>query len=201
MINHKVKKLKILLFLAKGVELIEASAFIDVFGWHRQYNKEDIEVVTCGVKREIISTFGIPLKADLLIDEVAEEDFAALVIPGGFGEYGFYEDAYDERLLELIRRFNDAEKMIASVCVGSFPLGKSGVLRGRRGTTYHLINGRKQKQLAELGVNIVVDEPVVIDGNIISSWCPSTAIEVAFKLLEILSTKEDAARVRELMGY
>jgi len=69
------------------------------------------------------------------------------------------------------------------------PLGKSGILRNKRATTYHLRDGYKQKQLAEFGVN-VVNELVVVDNNIITSYCPETAPNVAFKLLEMLTSTE-----------
>ena len=79
-------------------------------------------------------------------------EYEALAIPGGFEEYGFYEKAYDERFLELIREFHSKRKIIASICVGSLPIGKSGVLKNRVATTYHLNNGYRQKQLAEFAL-------------------------------------------------
>jgi 4-methyl-5(b-hydroxyethyl)-thiazole monophosphate biosynthesis len=100
----------------------------------------------------------------------------------------------------LIQKFNDKGKWIASICVGALPIGKSGILKGKRGTTYHLMGGRRQKQLEEFGVK-VINEPVVVEGNIITSWCPSTAVEIAYKLLEVLRTKEDLENVRKIMGY
>jgi 4-methyl-5(b-hydroxyethyl)-thiazole monophosphate biosynthesis len=192
--------LKVLLFLANGVELIEASAFIDIFGWNRCYDNQNTEIVTCGLKKEIKSTFAIPLKVDILIDEVNIEDFDALAIPGGFDDYGFYEDAYDERFLQIIRNFNEAGKLIASICVGALPIGKSGILRGRQGTTYHLMNKRRQKQLEEFGV-IIINEPIVVDKNVITSWCPATATGVAFKLLELLTSSDKVNELKELMGF
>ncbi len=193
--------MRLLLFLAKGVELIEASGFIDVFGWDRHYNRGSVEVVTCGIRQEIVSCFNIPLKVDLLLEEVKAEDFDALAIPGGFGEYGFYEDAYNESLLELILKFNTLKKPIASVCVGALPIGKSGALKDKKATTYHLAGGKKQKQLEEFGCRLVTDEPIVVEDNIITSWGPSTAVEVAFKLLELLTSKEHALETRRNMGF
>ncbi len=52
----------------------------------------------------------------------------------------------------------------------------------------------------EMGVN-VVEEPVVVDKNVITSWDPSTAFDVAFTLLEALTTKENVKKVKELMGF
>lgn len=192
--------MKILLLMAKGVELIEASAFIDVFGWHRDYCKGDIEVVTCGLEKQIVSTFSIPIEVDRLVKDIDVAEFDALAIPGGFGSYGFYEHAHSEPIQNLIREFNQCNKHIASICVGALPLAHSGILKNRKATTYHLMNQRRQRQLEEYGVE-VVNEPVVIDQNVITSWCPSTAVEVAFALLSKLASQEDANVIRELMGY
>lgn len=80
-------------------------------------------------------------------------------------------------------------------------MAKSEVLKGRKGTTYHLMNGRRQNQLKEMGVKVVNNEPVVIDGHLLTSWCPSTAPEVALKTLEMLTSKEEADEIRIMMGY
>ena len=82
----------------------------------------------------------------------------------------------------------------------SFPIGKCGALKGRRATTYHLMEGYRQKQLAEYGVNLV-NEPVVVDGNIITSYCPQTASEVAFELLGYLLGEEKTNVVKQGMGF
>lgn len=80
------------------------------------------------------------------------------------------------------------------------PLGKSGVLKNRKATTYHLKDGYRQKQLKEFGVN-VVNEPIVIDRNIITSYCPETSPHVALKLLEMLTSKEQMEIVKTAMGF
>lgn len=123
-----------------------------------------------------------------------------MAIPGGFEEYGFYEEAYDEKFLNIIREFDKQGKIIASICVGALPLGKSGVLKNRKATTYHLSDGYRQKQLAGFLVN-VVNERIVIDNNVITSYCPETASGVAFKLLELLTSKEQMERVKNAMGF
>jgi protein deglycase len=92
--------------------------------------------------------------------------------------------------------------MIASICVGALPLGKAGVLNKRNGTTYDLEDGftSRKKQLSDFGV-IVQKERLVQDGNIITSTGPSTAIDVAFTLLEILTDHENAVAVKKYMRF
>ena len=192
--------MKVLVFCAKGFETMEFSVFIDVLGWARNDYKYDITVETCGFTKTVISTFNIPIIVDKTIAEINIDEYDALAIPGGFEEFNFYEEAYDQQFLELIKKFNESGKIIAAICVGALPVGKSGVLENRSATTYHLRDGYRQKQLAEFGVN-VVNEPIVIDKNIITSYCPSTASGVAFALLEKLTSKEEMIVVKKAMGF
>ena len=192
--------MKILLFLAKGFETMEFAPFVDVMGWGRNDYGYTIEVITCGFTKEVISAFGIPIIVDKTIEEINVDEYEALAIPGGFEEYGFYEEAYREEFLELIRKFDKQNKSIATICVGALPVGKSGVLKNRKATTYHLNGGYRQKQLREFEVN-VVNEPIVMDHNIITSYCPETASGVAFKLLEKLTSTEQMLVVKKAMGF
>lgn len=192
--------MKVLLFLAKGFETMEFSVFVDVLGWARHDYHYDIDVITCGFTKTVISTFNIPVTVDRLIDEICVDDYDALTIPGGFEDFGFYEEAYDEDFLNLIREFNEKRKTIATICVAALALGKSGILKGRNATTYHLQGGHRQKQLAQFGAN-VLDSPIVVDDNVITSYCPATASDVAFKLLEKLTSSEQMEIVKEAMGF
>ena len=186
--------MKVLLFLAKGFETMEASVFIDIMGW------AGIETVTCALRRTVTSTFGVSVNADILMSDVRIDEYDALAIPGGFEEYGFYEDAFSEQAVSLIKGFNDSGKMIASICVAALALGNSGILKGKCATTYHLNGGHRQKQLAEYGVN-VVNEPVVRSGNIITSYCPQTGPDVAFMLLGELAGNEKMQEIKTAMGF
>lgn len=192
--------MKTLLFLLKGFETMEFSVFVDVLGWARNDFGYDVTVVTCGFQEKVISTFNIPVLVDKTIDEISVDDYDALAIPGGFEEFGFYEEAYDERFLNLIRDFDKRGKIIATICVAALPVGKSGALTGRKATTYHLRDAYRQKQLKEFHVD-VVNEPIVVDKNIITSYCPETDPAVAFKLLEMLTSPAEAEQVKQAMGF
>ena len=182
--------MKLLVFLAKGFETIEFSAFIDVMGWAKTDFDCKIDVVTCGLNQKVISSFNVPVLVDKVMDEVSADEYDALAIPGGFEEFGFYEEAYNEQLLELIRLFDSQKKWIATVCVGALPVGKSGVLNGRKATTYHLRGAHKQKVLQGFGATIV-NSPIVVDDNIITSYCPQTSYGVALLLLEKLTSHKE----------
>lgn len=193
--------MKVLLFCNKGFEAMEFAPFVDVFGWAKYSFNYDIDIVTCGFTKKVLSSFNIPIIVDKTIDEIDVNEYSAISIPGGFEDFGFYEEAYDERFLNLITEFDRCGKYIASICVAALPLGKSGILKGRNATTYHLNNGIRQKQLAEFGVNVIPDMRVVIDKNIITSFCPETAPDVAFQLLSWLAGDNNANTVKKAMGY
>jgi 4-methyl-5(b-hydroxyethyl)-thiazole monophosphate biosynthesis len=191
---------KVLLLLCKGVEIYEAAAFYDVVGWSGTYGLEKVEVITVGLQKEVQGTFGIKVIPDHLLSEIRAEDYDALAVPGGFEAHGFYEDAYSEAVADLIRRFDDLDKPIASICVGALPLANSGILKGRQATTYHLDEGLRRKQLASFGVN-VVDQPIVFDKNVITSTSPATAMEVAFELLARITSKTSSDQIKQKMGF
>jgi 4-methyl-5(b-hydroxyethyl)-thiazole monophosphate biosynthesis len=190
---------KVLLLLADGFVTFEASVFIDVIGWNLVEGDHSTELFTCGLKRGVKSSFNQRLLVDYLPDEISIRDFDAIAIPGGFEVYGFYKDAYDERFLQIIREFNNENRIVASICTGALPIGKSGILLNRKGTTYN-IKPVRQQTLVEYGVK-VVNEPIVIDDNIITSWNPSTAMDVAFTLLEMLTSRDNADYIRKIMGF
>jgi len=190
---------KVLLLLADGFEILEASAFIDVIGWNLVDGDGSTQLFSCGLRREIKSSFNQRVVVDYLVDEIDTTEFDALAIPGGFNEFGYYKDAYHDDFLKLIRMFNAERKTIASVCVGALPIARSGVLTNRRATTYSK-NILRAEELLSYNVN-VIDEPIVTDCNVITSWNPSTATDVAFLLLEQLTSKNQSDFIREIMGF
>ena len=203
--------MKVLLLALSGFELLEFSAFADVLGWAKLEGGIDIEFETAGFSREVRSTFGVPVTVDRVLwrrgagvcspVSVCAQDYDAMAIPGGFEEYGYYEEAYRQDTVGLIRAFHKAGKPIASICVGALALGNSGILEGRKATTYALSGGHRQKQLADFGAEVLEDESIVVDGNLITSCGPSTAPGVAFRLLEMLTDQEHTQKVKKLMGF
>lgn len=191
---------KVLILLANGFEIYEAAAFIDILGWATTFGSEPIEIVTAGISERLHCTFGFDVIPDSVISKVDLKSFDALAIPGGFEKAGFYHDAYSPAFIEVIRQFEDSGKPISSICVGALPVGKSGVLQGRKATTYHLLEGIRKKELSSMGAD-VQDSHIVRDKNITTSSSPATAIGVAIDLLERLTSRENADHILEMMGF
>jgi 4-methyl-5(b-hydroxyethyl)-thiazole monophosphate biosynthesis len=192
--------IRVLLLIPKGAEVFETAAFFDVLGWASAEGSEPIEVVTAGLESEVTCTFGLRVLPDVLINDIQVEDFDALALPGGFEEHGYYEHAFSEAVGDLIRAFEADAKPIASICVGALPIAHSGVLKRRCATTYHLMDGKRRRQLADYDVE-VLDRQVVRDGNIITSTSPATAVDVALELVADLTDEDNAAKIRHLMGF
>jgi 4-methyl-5(b-hydroxyethyl)-thiazole monophosphate biosynthesis len=191
---------RVLMLLANGVEPLEMAAFTDVLGWANLLGDQPVELINAGLRPQIVTTFGLSLNPAHLLSELDLDSFDALALPGGFEPSGFYEEALSEPFLETIRHFVAAGKTVASVCVSSVCLGVAGVLEGKDATTYHQVGGKRKNQLVESGAHFV-DRPVVIDGRLITSSGPGTAAEVAFVLLEQLSSAANAAHIRQKMRF
>ena len=192
---------KVLLLLANGFESYEASVFTDVFGWNLYEGDQNTELVSVGLHPGLSCTWGyscIPMRQ---IEEVDLNDFDALAIPGGFEQANFYEDAFSEDFLSIIQHFDQANKPIAAICVAGLAVAKSGVLTDRFGTTYRFKNNPRQDQMKEYGVLVQSNERIVEDRNIITSSSPETALDVAFRLLELLTNEENTAEVKRRMGF
>ena len=66
---------------------------------------------------EVSSSFNMHFKVDFTLDKVDVDFFDALVIPGGFKSYNYYEDAYSSVFLNLIQRFKNQNKILELVLI------------------------------------------------------------------------------------
>ncbi|MFO8091071.1 MAG: DJ-1/PfpI family protein [Desulfatiglandaceae bacterium] len=191
---------KVLILLAQGFEAFEAAVFTDVFGWADTVCRLPVRAVTAGLRSSVDCAWNLRVVPEMLIPDVQPEQYSALVVPGGFGGGGYFEDAFAPEFLEVIEKFNYFGKPVVGVCVGALALGRAGILKGRRAVTYHREGGMWRSQLASMGA-CVVDEPVVCDGNVITCTSPAAAAESAFMLLETLVGREGRLLVEVQMGF
>jgi 4-methyl-5(b-hydroxyethyl)-thiazole monophosphate biosynthesis len=192
---------KILLFLARGFEDLEAIAILDVFGW-TQYreNTGKASVTTAGLHPVVKSRLGLDIKADLLLSQVHPDDYRAFVLPGGFYSSGF-DEAFDERVYQIARKIHQNGGYIAAMCVGILPIAEAGLLKGKKATTYPYSRSHDNLERLKKNGADVVKGPVVMDDRIISCSGPGAALKVAFLLMDSLLGVESSREVRRYMIY
>lgn len=129
--------------------------------------------------RTFTGKHGYPAKADALIKDVASADFAGLLIPGGFMPDKLRRDA---KVLSLTREFFEQGKLVAFICHGGWIPISAKILKGKRVT-----GSRGIKDDLENAGGIWVDEPVVVDGNLISSRTPRDLAPFAKAMVDYLA--------------
>lgn len=174
---------KILVPLAPGFEDIEAITVIDIL------RRAGLDVVVAGTTAGPIEasrkTKHVP---DCTLDDVNADDFEMLVLPGGQpGTTNLRQDPRIRRIIEILQAKN---RRLAAICAAPTVLAAYGVLHGRTATSHP---GSRAEVAAAAGH--ASDERVVVDGPIVTSQSAGTAMEFAFKLVEILCGPEKVAEV------
>jgi protease I len=107
---------------------------------------------------------GYPVNADLTLEEVKPEEYAAVVVPGGYAPDLMRR--YD-RLLQIVRNIHQAGKPVAAICHAPWVLISAGIVKGKKMTCFFAIKDDLMNAGAEY-----LDKEVVVDGNIITSRSP-----------------------------
>lgn len=124
------------------------------------------------------SKLGYPIKADLAIGEIEAGQLDAVVIPGGFAPEGIRRSP---PMVDLVRKAHDQGSLVAAICHAGWVLASAGIVKGRRVTCVPII----KDDVIHAGGNYV-DEPVVRDGNIITSRLPGDLPEFCREIVRYL---------------
>jgi 4-methyl-5(b-hydroxyethyl)-thiazole monophosphate biosynthesis len=173
--------MRVMIPLAEGFEEIEAFTVIDAL------RRAGIQVDTVGVVGSvIIGAHGVRVMVDKRLSEVIQTDYDALILPGG--NPGYINLGRSAQLIEMLKKFNSQNKLIGAICGAPSILAKEGLLDNKRATIYP----GNEKLLT-----YPRDKPVVIDGNIITSQGPGTAMEFALRIVEKLLGPEKAQKLKQ----
>ena len=195
---------KIVLFLFEGAELFEIASFTDIFGWNNIVGlKEfrDIELEIISYKESVKCTWGGEIKVEKVITEENIEKFFnydILVIPGGFGKANFFKEKNNEIFKKLIKYFSERNKIIVAICSAVINLLESGYIKNKKVTTYLLDNKRYFNQLKNYNI-IPIEEEIMEDDNLLTCSGPGNALELSFRVLEKLTSKENVETVKKNM--
>ncbi|OGW81483.1 MAG: hypothetical protein A3G33_07890 [Omnitrophica bacterium RIFCSPLOWO2_12_FULL_44_17] len=177
---------KVLVILADGFEEIEAIAPIDIL------RRAGCQVTIAGLNSKAVrSSRRIQVEADVLLDEYKETP-DALVLPGGAP--GSENLAKSAKVAEWVKKMNAGRKLIGAICAApALVLAPTGVLDGKKATCYPGCEGKFSSSTK------FSEDQVVVDGNIVSSRGPGTAIEFGLELARQLCGKEKMEELKEKM--
>jgi len=173
--------------LAHGFEEIETVTVVDIL------RRAGISVTIAGVEggappAAVEGRTGIKLVPDVTIDKVEATDFDMIVLPGGLK--GTQTLAKDPRVARLLPLFQEGKRYIAAICAAPTVLAAHGMIAGRKLTSHPSV----KEQLT----GAIYDEGrVVIDGRLVTSRGPGTAMEFAMALVEILMGSQKVEEINQ----
>ena len=178
---------RVLVGVADGTEELEAVTIIDVL----RRAALDVVVASVAPGHEVACSRGVRLVADRLIGECLDEQWDAVVVPGGM--QGASNLADNEAFVSLLNKQNDANRLIGAICAApKVVLASHGLLDGRSATAYPGF----REELEQFG-GVPSDDAVVLDGNIITSQGPGTAMQFALALVTKLCGEEVSHKVAD----
>jgi len=169
---------KVLVPLADGFEEIEAATIIDVL------RRADLSVTVSGISGKSQSgAHGLVFGCDKTLDEALQDSYDALVLPGG--QPGVDNLKADSKVIALVQKMKAEAKLIGAICAAPVVLGEAGVIANLKFTCYPSFETSIRDAHYE-------QTSVVVDGPIITSRGPGTAMTFALTLVEILCGKKVA---------
>ena len=164
----------VLVPLAHGCEELEAVTIVDLM------RRAGIEVITAGLDAQPVqASRGMVLVPDKSIDDVMQTEFDMIVLPGGLpGADHLQQDARIQQLLKAMHRDG---KYTAAICAAPKALATAGLLDNRRATCYPgCLDNTNTINMTYL------ENTVVIDGKVVTSRGPGTAMDFTLVLIELL---------------
>ena len=167
---------KVLVTLAPGFEEIETITVVDIL---RRAGARVVLAAT--VEGPIEGSRGVSVLADTLIHQIDDKDFDLVVLPGG--QPGTDNLQSNETVKAIVQNMYQSGKQVAAICAAPTILHSAGILKNTSATSHPSV----KDQLKDINYS---EERVVVDGNIVTSRSPGTALEFALKLVEILFGKD-----------
>ena len=169
---------RVLIPLAQGCEELEAVTIIDLL------RRAGIEVIVAGLDEQpVTASRGVVLVPDTDLEQVLDEDFDMLVLPGGLP--GADNLDQDPRIHNLLHGMQEKGKLTAAICAAPKVLANAGLLAEKQATSYPgFIDAM------DLPSTRVLEQAVVIDGKVITSRGPGTAMDFALALIAQLAGPE-----------
>ena len=163
------------------IALVEED-FEDLELWYPvlRLREEGAEVVVAGLGAETYhGKYGLPAEPDANVDDLDMRDFDAVLVVGGWAPDKLRRS---EKVLELVRSADADGKLLGVICHGGWVPASAGILKGRTMTCTPGIKDDVMNAGAEY-----VDEPVVVDGNLVTARRPPDLPAYGAALVDALS--------------
>ena len=131
---------------------------------------------------------GKTIRPDLTIDQAIADDFDALILPGGVRNPDHLRT--NAEAIQLIRDFAVQGKPVAAICHGPWLLVEADLLRGRTATSWPSI----RTDLRNAGAR-VVDEAVIVDGNIVTSRKPDDVEAFTGAVIDLIESAPEVSEI------
>lgn len=174
---------RVLVPLAGGCEELEAVTIIDLL------RRAEIEVTTASLEPgPVHCSRGTVIVADRELQDVINDDFDMIVLPGGLpGADHLQQDANVQALLKTMHQQG---KYTAAICAAPKALAAAGVLDKRKATGFPGV-----LENLSLTTTQITQNPIEQDGNVITSRGPGTAMDFALHLIQLLSGPDNRNQV------
>ena len=173
---------KVLVPLADGFEEIETATVIDVL------RRAGVEVITAGIMdRPLEGSRKVKLIPDMTLDQALKSDFDGLVLVGG--QPGVNNLRADARVLALVCRMHQAQKLIGAICAAPLIMRDAGITEGLNMTSHPGV----EKDLSFCNYS---EERVVTDKHCVTSRGPGTSMEFALALVKMLVSQDKAEELK-----
>lgn len=175
---------KTMIFMSDGCEEVEGLMVVDLV------RRAGIEIlmVSLGTDKVITGSHQIRFMADIMFDEADFDACDMIILPGGL--QGTENIKNHVGLNEKIKEFSKEGKMLAAICAAPTALGYAGVLDGKKATCYPGMESHFE------GKNVTyVNEPAVVDGNVITSRGLGAAIDFSEKIIAHFEGQDAADKV------
>jgi protease I len=139
-----------------------------------------VKVIGTGSASTYGSKHGYPVAVDAVADDVSADEFDAVIVPGGYAPDRMRRYP---ALVDFVREMDRQGKVVAAICHAAWVLASAGILSGRRATCFFAI----KDDVVNAGASYL-DQPVVRDGNLITSRVPDDLPVFCRAIIEALAS-------------